>query len=199
MNDPASRTERAHLGPESAKRILDPRLGDMENDRCAIKAAFASRHRGQPACRNQPPELVFNMGDRRYCCPPFCSASPRSRDRLDRQGLGSARRGDRDRRRDRRAGRSDRRMDRLRQGSRPAGARPGAAGTAMSAAACGRRIRRTSRPRPRAAAHVHAAGQGRSSPAGRPATRPRSANSASVPPVRCAARCQRGRCHQRVA
>ena len=37
MNDPASRTERAHLGPESAKRILDPRLGDMENDRSATK------------------------------------------------------------------------------------------------------------------------------------------------------------------
>ena len=37
MNDPASRTEHAHLGPESAKRILDPRLGDMENDRSATK------------------------------------------------------------------------------------------------------------------------------------------------------------------
>ena len=59
MNDPASRTERANLGPESAKRILDPRLGDMENDRCASKQRSLLAIAGSLLAEISLPKLTF--------------------------------------------------------------------------------------------------------------------------------------------
>ena len=59
MNDPAARTQRALLGPESAKRILDPRLGDMENDRCATKQRSLLAIVGSLLAEISLPKLIF--------------------------------------------------------------------------------------------------------------------------------------------
>src|SRR5271166_3445645 len=59
MNDPAARTQRALLGPESAKRILDPRLGDMENDRCATKQRSFLAIAGSLLAEISLPKLIF--------------------------------------------------------------------------------------------------------------------------------------------
>ena len=87
MNDPAARTERARLGPESAKRILDPRLGDMENDRSATKQRSLLSIAGSLLAEISLTKLLFVWA----IVDLPARGSPRFRaarsDRVDREGL----------------------------------------------------------------------------------------------------------------
>src|SRR5271157_3949396 len=59
MNDPAVETERGRFGPESAELILDPRLGDMENDRSATKQRSLLSIAGSLLAEISLPKLFF--------------------------------------------------------------------------------------------------------------------------------------------
>ncbi len=59
VNDPATETERGRHAPKNAEPILDPRLGDMENDRSATKQRSLLAIAGSLLAEISLPKLVF--------------------------------------------------------------------------------------------------------------------------------------------
>src|SRR5271157_1668643 len=59
MNIPATETERGRHPPKSAEPILDPRLGDMENDRSATKQRSLLAILGSLLAEISLPKLIF--------------------------------------------------------------------------------------------------------------------------------------------
>ena len=77
MNDSSAETDRPGLPRRSATLILDPRRGDMGDDRSATKQRSLLAMFGSLLAEISLPKL-FSPGRSRSCCRPCCSALRRS-------------------------------------------------------------------------------------------------------------------------
>ena len=91
MNDSAVETERGRHPPGSAAPILDPRLGDMENDHSATKQRSLLAIAGSLLAEISLPKLLFAWAFSILLPAVLLGLAPLVLDRMDRQGLGSAR------------------------------------------------------------------------------------------------------------